>query len=94
MTTVRWTRAAADDLEGIGRYLTDHQPAFAQSTVRTLYDAAQSLTQFPHRGRVGREANTRELVVSPLPYVIVYRVAGDVVFIARIVHGAQDWPPE
>ena len=60
----------------IGRYLKDHQPALAQSTVHTLYEAAESLTQFPHRGRVGQEANTRELVVAPLPYVIVYRVAG------------------
>ena len=31
-------RAAADDLEQIGRYLKDHQPALAQSTVHTLYD--------------------------------------------------------
>ena len=61
------------DLVQIGRYLKHHQPAFAQSTVHTLYEAAESLTQFPHRGRVGREVNTRELVVALLPYVIVYR---------------------
>jgi hypothetical protein len=27
-----------------------------------------------------------------LPYILVYAVRGDVVFIARILHGAQQWP--
>jgi hypothetical protein len=49
---------------------------------------------FGNRGRAGREANTRELAVAPSPYVIVYKVADQTVFIARIVHGAQDWLPE
>jgi toxin ParE1/3/4 len=34
----------------------------------------------------------RELVFSPLPYIVVYRVTGQVVEISRIFHGAQDWP--
>ncbi|MBI3402051.1 MAG: type II toxin-antitoxin system RelE/ParE family toxin [Acidobacteria bacterium] len=34
------------------------------------------------------------MAVAPLPYVIVYRVADQTVFIARIVHGAQDWLTE
>ena len=67
---VRWTPAAADDLEQIAGYWKEHNPSAAQATVVKLYDAAQSLRQFPYRGRTGREAGTRELVVSPLPYVI------------------------
>lgn len=35
---------------------------------------------------------TRELVLSPLPYVVVYRVKDEVVEIARVLHGAQPWP--
>jgi toxin ParE1/3/4 len=54
--------------------------------------AAQSLTRFPYRGRVGQRSGTRELVVSPLPYVIVYEVGEDTVNISRVLHGAQDWP--
>jgi plasmid stabilization system protein ParE len=79
-------------LAQIGAYLKEHRPAFAYPTVSRLYQAAESLIQFPYRGRVGQEAGTRELVVPRLPYVIVYQVAGDVVSIARILHGAQDWP--
>jgi plasmid stabilization system protein ParE len=34
----------------------------------------------------------RELVFSPLPYVVVYQVTQHAVEISRIFHGAQDWP--
>lgn len=59
--------------------------------MRKLYDAARSLKLFPKRGRLGREAGTRELVIAPLPYIIVYRVSEYGVEIARIVHTSQDW---
>ena len=36
--------------------------------------------------------DTRDLVFSPLPYIAVYRVKGDVVEVARVLHGAQRWP--
>jgi toxin ParE1/3/4 len=35
---------------------------------------------------------TRELVISGLPYLVVYRIRGDVIEITRILHGAQRWP--
>jgi plasmid stabilization system protein ParE len=31
-------------------------------------------------------------VLSPLPYIVVYIVRGDVIYVARILHGAQRWP--
>jgi toxin ParE1/3/4 len=86
--------AAADDLEAIHTYLREHHPGFAQTTIRKLYDAARSLKQFPLRGRVGRVDGTREFVMAPLPYVIVYGVDAGAVHIFRVVHGSQNWPPE
>ena len=58
----------------------------------TLYDGCTSLENFPHLGRKGRIAGTRELVFSALPYIAVYRVVDQVIEILRIYHGAQDWP--
>jgi len=29
---------------------------------------------------------------SLMPYLVVYKVASDVLYMARILHGAQDWP--
>ena len=65
-----------------------------QPTVRKLYDAARSLKQMPHRGRIGLKAGTRELVLAPLPYIIVYGVEPDMVHIFRVLHAAEDWPKE
>jgi toxin ParE1/3/4 len=50
------------------------------------------LTQFPLRGRAGKRDGTRELVLSPLPYMIVYTVNEETVHVVRILHGAQGWP--
>jgi toxin ParE1/3/4 len=46
----------------------------------------------PNRCRRGRRANTRELDVPALPFVIVYRVVDDTVQILRVLHDAQTWP--
>jgi addiction module RelE/StbE family toxin len=87
---IRWSPAAAADLESIRDYLHEHHPSFMQPTVFKLYDAARSLKQMPYRGRTGQKAGTRELVMAPLPYIIVYGVESDIVHIFRVLHAAQD----
>jgi plasmid stabilization system protein ParE len=47
---------------------------------------------FPNRGRPGKKEGTRELVMSPLPYIVIYTVRGNEVYVVRILHGAQQWP--
>lgn len=89
---LRWTEDAANDLERIADYLESHAPDRAPALIRVVYDAPAALLTFPHRGRPGKREGTRELVLSPLPYVIVYAVRGDVLYVVRILHGAQQWP--
>jgi addiction module RelE/StbE family toxin len=89
---LRWTPAAADDLEAIGDYLEQHLPTFAQSTVLRIYQAILALRSMPYRGRAGREEGTRELVLPRLPYVVVYRVKDTDIEILHIYHGAQNRP--
>jgi addiction module RelE/StbE family toxin len=89
---LRWTEEAAHDLERIADYLLDHIPDRAPELVRRVYNAPATLLDFPSRGRPGKRAGTRELVLAPLPYIVVYTVRGDVVFVVRILHGAQQWP--
>ncbi len=89
---LRWTEKAANDLERIADYLFQHTPEHASELVRRLYEAPAALLRFPHRGRLGRKDGTRELVLSPLPYIIVYTVRGDAIYVVRILHGAQQWP--
>jgi len=88
---LRWSRAAANDLEEISIYLREHHAHLSVSTVRRIYETAKSLRKFPERGRPGIFPGTRELVLAPLPYLIQYSVDADFVYVLRILHGAQDW---
>ncbi len=89
---LRWTEQAANDLENITDYLFLKTPLRAAELVREIYHAPTALLTFPHPGRPGRKAGTRELVLPSLPYVVVYQIMGDVVNVVRILHGAQKWP--
>ena len=87
---IRWTPAAAVDLQRISDYLRERHPHYRQGTIRKVYAAIQSLKEWPHLGRVGREEGTRELLFLPLPYVAVYRVREQSVEVLRIYHSAQE----
>jgi toxin ParE1/3/4 len=89
---VRWTLAAAADLQHISDYLKLWNSRYRQPTVRKVHAAIESLRKSPLRGRVGREEGTRELVLHPLPYIALYRVKEQTIEVLRIYHGAQDRP--
>jgi toxin ParE1/3/4 len=91
---IRWTPAAAADLQGINDYLQQHHPHYRQPTMRKLYETIRSLRHAPYRGRPGAEEGTREILFPPLPYVAVYRVTErqQTLEVLRVYHGAQDRP--
>lgn len=89
---IRWSTEAAEDLERIGLYIRERNPAAARRVVKTIYDGIAALKSFPERGRIGRVEGSRELLFPSLPYIAVYRVIGQTVEVSRIYHGAQDWP--
>ena len=89
---LRWTEEAAHDLERIAEYLVAHAAERAPELIRLVYEAPTTLLTFPNRGRPGKKDGTRELVLTPLPYIVVYTVRDDVVFVVRLLHGAQQWP--
>ena len=86
---IRWTTEATDNLEHIRRHIEEDNLEAALKTVRTIFDHIKKLSAFPNHGRPGRKDGTRELVLSPLPYVVVYRVQDATVEILHIQHGAQ-----
>ncbi len=88
----RWTTAAAADLEGIAEYLFEKSPQNAAPLVRKIYEAPSILRIYPNLGRPGKKVGTRELVITPLPYIVIYQILEDTLYVVRILHGAQDWP--
>ena len=89
---LRWSQDAADDLERITDYLFENAPERAPELIRAIYDSPAALLSFPRRGRPGNKEGTRELVLTSLPFIVIYRIKGDVIEILRILHGAQKWP--
>ena len=95
---VRWTDPAQTDLFEILDYIARDNPVAAERVERRLVSAVASLAQQPRRGRPGRVAGTRELVIPRLPYIVIYkiverplRMAGEIA-IMRVLHGARRWP--
>ena len=90
--TVRWSPDAATDFAGIVEYIRQQNPSAADRVARAIIESVTSLESFPERGRNGRVKDTRELVLTPLPFVLVYRVKHRAVEIVRVLHGSQRWP--
>jgi toxin ParE1/3/4 len=89
---IRWSSPAAEDLERICERIERDNPEAARRAARTIYEGCARLKDYPHLGRAStRLTGRRELVFSPLPYIVVYQVTEQAVEISRIYHGAQDW---
>ena len=64
----------------------------ASRMIQRIRAAVMRLAASPALGRPGRVADTRELVITRTPYIVPYRITGDVVQIITILHSAQRWP--
>ena len=88
---VEWLRAAINNLDALAEYISRDNPAAAERTVAAIRSAIENRERFPSSGRPGRISDTRELVVSGTPYIVPYRVRGDVVQLIRVFHAARKW---
>jgi addiction module RelE/StbE family toxin len=86
-------RKAADaELARIYQWIAKDSPVNAASVIDRILDAIEfTIPQYPLIGRSGKTAGTRELVVSGLPYIVVYEIdfPRDLVTILSVRHGAQ-----
>ncbi len=90
---VRWTEPAVRDLTAICDYIEQHDsPPVARTVALRIVEGAESLVNFPRRGRPGSDPGTRELVLAGSPWLVIYSVNDDAVEILRILHGAQKRP--
>jgi addiction module RelE/StbE family toxin len=91
---VKWLKRAIRDFEQEALYVQEENPASAQAMAKAMRAALDSLTEFPSLGRPGRVPGTRELVIDGFPYVIPYRVRGDVIQVIRVFHTSRRLPPK
>jgi addiction module toxin, RelE/StbE family len=89
---VKWLRTSLRNLEAEAEYIAQENPEAAARVVERVREAVQKLADHPALGRPGRVSGTRELVVTGTPYIVPYRVRGNVVEILRVQHAARKWP--
>jgi addiction module RelE/StbE family toxin len=84
---------ARADLLAIVDYISDDNPDAAQRLKDDIEAKASKLPEHPKLYRAGRVPGTREMVVRS-NYLVIYAEDADTVTILRVLHGAQQWPPE
>lgn len=89
---IKWLKTALSNLDAEAEYIAKDNPAAARRTVHTIMVRVEQLRRYPAIGRPGRVFGTRELIVSGTPYIVPYRLRGDVIQILRVFHGARRWP--
>jgi toxin ParE1/3/4 len=86
-----WTLPALEDLESIYNYIHRDSAYYARQLVLDMLAAAETLSDFPLRGRNVPESGDfayREILVDQ--YRLIYKVSSDVIHIMAIIHIARD----
>ena len=87
-----WLDEAGRDLDRIAEYILKDDPAAALRLIYTIREATRVLSEHPNVGRTGRVEGTRELVISGLPYILPYQIAGQEIRILAVMHTSRKWP--
>lgn len=83
-----WTEEAVAHLEAIVAYISAFNPAAAGLLGERLIAVADSLAEFPERGRDA--GNGLREMTTVRPYVLRYRVEPERVVILRVRHSARE----
>ena len=89
---VVWTQEAHQDRADIWDNIAADSPIAAARIDQLFSDAADSLGDFPMRGRTGKISGTRELIPHEC-YRLVYEIESETVWVLALVHTARQWPP-
>ena len=89
---VQYTRLAISDLTSAYNYIASDSLENARLIIARIEKSIETLVLYPLLGRKGRVADTREFVVVNTPFVVIYRVKGDILHILSILHTSKKYP--
>lgn len=87
---VVYTDEALSDIEAIAEWLAEHYPTVAPAVEKRIRSVVAYIARFPQSAR--RSAGRSGVRAAPLgryPYIIFYRVTGEVIEILYIHHAAR-----
>ncbi len=91
---IKWLKIALMDLDDIMIFISKDNPKIANRIVNIIWDSVKILKNSPELGKPGRVLNTRELIITGLPYIIPYRVKNNQIEILRIIHSSRNYPEQ
>ncbi|MDR2893760.1 MAG: type II toxin-antitoxin system RelE/ParE family toxin [Deltaproteobacteria bacterium] len=87
-----WSPRSENELAAIVAYIAKDNIDAALALDFHVTNSAELLLNYPKKGRPGRVAGTRELIVHE-HYILVYEIAGDELQILSVLHTSRQWPP-
>ncbi len=89
-----WAPSALKDIESIAGFIERDSIDQASLFVTRIIEMTDRLDKFPQFGRVIPEIDDdhcREIIYGA--YRVMYRIAGDEIWITGVIHGARNWHP-
>lgn len=88
-----WTKKSQQALNIIYDYLSVEDEILAKEITSFIINAVRiKIYNYKHIGRAGRILGTRELVLSQYPYIIIYAVKNNCLYIVNILHTSMKYP--
>ena len=88
---LKYSASALRDLEEAGAFISSDDPEAAARMAARVREALEYLVDHPALGRPGRVSETRELVVSGTPFIVVYTVRSGLLYVVRVLHHGRKW---
>jgi len=91
MSRFRISDLAKLDLADIREYIFRDNPDAADKLVASFFKTFHNLAANPRIGRIRPEFSGGDLRVFPVRnYVVFYRIRGNEIEVARVIHGSRD----
>jgi toxin ParE1/3/4 len=88
---IKWDKKALANLKAEVKYISQDSPKSAKKVASRIKSLVTHLSKNPHMGRASNLENVRDLIVPSLPYIVRYRVRGELIEILAIFHTARKW---
>lgn len=88
---VEWSKAAQRNLDAIEAYIAkDNSRAATKTVLKIVKRTFSQLSGQPSSGKPGRIDGTRELIFSEFPYIVIYTVRNETIYILAVFHTSRD----
>jgi len=88
-----WSKKSQQALNIIYEYLSVEKEVLAKEIISCIINTVKiKIYNYKHIGRAGRILGTREFVLSQYPYIIIYTIKNNYLYIVNILHTSMKYP--